>query len=195
MKRLCLGGSFNPIHNGHLICAESAAKSGPYDGVVLIPSAQPPHKSASADLAPAKDRLAMARLAAETMPNFSVDDLELQRAGPSFTIDTARELRRRGWDEVHWLIGADMLNTLPKWHNPAALLREVNFVILARPGFEFDWASLPGEFQFLRNNVVPAPLIGISASDIRRRVRDGRSIKGMTPESVVDYIMTQKLYC
>jgi nicotinate-nucleotide adenylyltransferase len=202
-KTLCLGGSFNPIHFGHLICARAVAEAAGYAQVLLVPSAQPPHKAQQADLASPSDRLAMCRLAIDSTTkssdsslrvSFDVSDIELTRTGPSYTIDTARELRQRGWPEVHWLIGADMLNYLPKWHEPAALLREVNFVVMRRPGIPIDWNSLPGEFAFLKNSVVEAPLIEISSTQIRQRVRAGLSIDYLTPPPVVDYIGTRGLY-
>ena len=100
-------------------------------------------------------------------------------------IETARELFRRGWGKVAWLIGADMLRSLPTWHEPAALLREVDFVVLARPGWSFDWDSMPPAYRVLRERVVEAPLIEISATEIRRRVAAGLPIDFMTPDPVV----------
>ena len=140
MRTLCFGGSFNPIHNGHLICAQAVAAKAGYDRVLLIPSAQPPHKPADVDLAPTPHRLAMCRLAAQTVAGLDVDDIETRRSGPSYTLDTVHELGGRLGTPVHWLIGADMLLYLPKWHRPLDLLRDVNFVIMRRPGYEIDWA-------------------------------------------------------
>ena len=127
-------------------------------------------------------------------PSFEIDDLEMQRSGPSYTLETARELIRRGAKTVHWLIGADMLMYLPKWHQPMELLREVHFVVIARPGWVIDWEALSPEFRHLRNNVVEAPLINISASDIRARVAAGKSIRYLTPDAVCEYIAQRRLY-
>jgi nicotinate-nucleotide adenylyltransferase len=127
-------------------------------------------------------------------PFFEVEDLELRRTGPSYTIDTVRELRRRGWNRVAWLIGADMVAILPKWHEPLSLLREAELVIMARPGWAFDWQSLPEPFRGLRANVVEAPLVDISATAIRRRVAAGLSIRYLVPEPVAEYIVAQGLY-
>jgi nicotinate-nucleotide adenylyltransferase len=199
-RQLCLGGSFNPIHDGHLRSAKAAAEARGFDGVLLIPSAQPPHKPDATNLAPAADRLNMTRLAAEFVNaqnppvRFDVDDLEIRRAGPSYTIDTARDLRRRGWPQVWWLIGADMLNYLPKWHQADQLLHEVDFLVMARPGFQLLWDQLPPHFQKLRDNVVTVPAIDISATDIRRRIREGQSIEGLTPPPVIEYIHAHQLY-
>lgn len=194
MALLCFGGTFNPIHHAHLICARAAAEAGGFERVVLIPAAQPPHKPGLQELAPAADRLEMCRLAISGSKLFSVDDIELRRAGPSYTIDTARELVRRGWPKVHWLIGADMLLYLPHWHQPVELLREVEFVVMARPGWNVDWQALPGEFRSLRNRVVQVPQIDIRASDIRRRVAAKLSIEYLTPERVCEYIRDRGLY-
>ena len=194
MPILCFGGSFNPIHNGHLRCADAVARMAGYDRVLLIPSAQPPHKPDAQDLAAASDRLAMCRLAAAATPRFDVSDIETRRAGPSYTIDTAQELRDQGITPIHWLIGADMLLYLPKWHRPLDLLREVHFVIMARPGWEIDWTAMPVEFHHLRDQVVEAPRIDISATDIRRRVAQGQPIDHLVSRPVAGYIIDHGLY-
>ncbi|MBC8108756.1 MAG: nicotinate (nicotinamide) nucleotide adenylyltransferase [Anaerolineae bacterium] len=196
---LCFGGSFNPIHNGHLLCARAAAESRGFKQVVVIPSAQPPHKPQDSNLAAPEDRFAMARLACEFSSHGSIQyvpsDIEIARAGPSYTIETVRELRKIGWPEVWWLIGADMLNYLPKWHQAEQLIDECNFLILARPGVELMWSTLPPHFRVkLEPNVVPAPLLDISATDIRRRVREGLPIDDLTVPPVVEYIQANRLY-
>lgn len=194
MTRLHFGGSFNPIHHGHLICARAVAEARGFDRVVLVPTGEPPHKAADPAIASAAHRLAMCRLAVEASDLFDVDPIELDRKGQSYTIDTARELRRRGAVDVHWLIGADMLNYLPHWHEPAALLREVKFVIVARPGWTFDWDKLPPAFRELERQVVQTPLVEIGATQIRQRVRERKSIAYLTPENVVNYIGREGLY-
>jgi nicotinate-nucleotide adenylyltransferase len=95
---------------------------------------------------------------------------------------------------VNWLIGADMLNFLPMWHEAGKLLEEVNFVVIARPGFRFEWGLLPKEFQMLREHVVEAPLVDVSATKIRRRVQAGESIAGLVPAGVEAYIDRHQLY-
>jgi nicotinate-nucleotide adenylyltransferase len=193
MTTLCFGGSFNPIHHGHLIVARAAAETIGANRILLIPSAQSPHKTA-VDLATAPQRLAMARLAIAGSDLFDCDDLEIVRGGRSFTIETARALRQRGWSEVRWLIGADMVPTLPNWREPAALLREVQFVIADRPGHSIDWRTVPAELVALEHNVVSAPRIDISSTQIRDRVAAGRRIDYLTPPAVVRYIDEQNLY-
>lgn len=194
MRRVCFGGSFNPIHHGHLLCARAAAEAAGFDQVVLIPSRQPPHKQEDTDIADATDRLTMCRLAVQDDPLFAVDDIELSRPGPSYTIDTVRSLRERGSQDIAWLIGADMARNLPQWHDTASLLSEVHFLLMARPGWSFDWLTMPNEFRHLQNQVVSAPLIEISSTDIRRRVAAELPINYMTPTAVVDYISTHRLY-
>lgn len=194
MRRLCFGGSFNPVHHGHLVCARHVAERLGFDTVVLIPSANPPHKPAAADLASAEHRVRMCRLVVGGLGGFEVDDLETKRTGPSYTIDTIRALKKQGWPEVNWLIGADMVRSLPTWHEPDALLEEVSFHILTRPGWSFDWDTLPAQFRGLEANVVDGPLIEIGATEIRRRVRSGWPIDFLTPAPVVEYIGLAGLY-
>ena len=194
MRRLHFGGSFNPIHHGHLICARAALETSEFDQIVLVPTAQPPHKAASATLASAADRLAMAQAAVAGDPLFEVDELELRRTGPSYTLDTVRALKAGGSQQVHWLIGADMLLYLPHWHQALQLMREVRFVIMARPGWVLDWEQLPAEFRHLRSNVVETPLISISATEIRARVSAGLPIDYLCPRPVCEYIESRKLY-
>lgn len=194
MPALCFGGSFNPVHHGHLICARAAAEAIGLNRVLLIPSRQPPHKIVGTDLAAAEDRLAMCRLAVAGDPFFEVSDVELKRDGPSYTIDTVRQLKAVGWQEVHWLIGADMARILPQWHEPLPLLREAKLVLMARPGWSFDWDTLPTEYRSLRANVVTTPMLEISATAIRQRVRAGLPITYLSPEPVVRYIGDRGLY-
>lgn len=194
MPRLCFGGSFNPIHHAHLLCARAVAERLGFEGVLLIPTAQPPHKPDQSHLASAKDRLKMCRLAVEGDNFFDVSDLEMRRSGPSYTLDTIRQLKSAGWPSVSWLIGADMLNYLPKWHKPLEIIQEANLVLMARPGWQFDWATLGPAYQHLQQNVVEAPLIDISATDCRRRLATGLSIAYLTPPAVCQYIADNGLY-
>ena len=194
MRKICFGGSFNPIHHAHLVCARAVAEARGFERVVLIPSALPPHKLHAAGLAEPHHRLEMCRLATAGEVLFEVSDVELRRRGPSYTVETARELRRQGWPAVAWLIGADMVPILPTWHQPYDLLREVELIVMARPGRTFDWATLPEPFRRLEGNVVEAPLVDISATTIRRRVAAGHSIRYLTPDAVCDYIRRHGLY-
>jgi nicotinate-nucleotide adenylyltransferase len=194
MAKLFFGGSFNPIHVGHLLCARHAAEQLKAGRTVLVPSAQPPHKPGATDLAPADHRVRMCRLAVQGCDGFEVNDLETQRPGPSYTIDTVRALAAQGVSGVRWLIGADMLRNLPSWREPEALMAEAELIVMARPGWSFDWDTLPPPFRKLQENVVEAPLIDISATQIRRRVAAGLPIDFLTPEAVVRHIRETALY-
>jgi nicotinate-nucleotide adenylyltransferase len=194
MPKLCLGGAFNPIHHGHLLCARAAAEALGHETVVLIPSHQSPQKAADGQMACAADRLHMCRLAVAGLGGFEVDDRELRRPAPSYTIDTVRELNREGWPIVPWLLGADQAFSLPTWRQPLDLLRQAQFWVMARPGWPLDWQRLPPEYRNLAARLAPAPLIDISAADIRRRVAQHRPIDFLTPPAVCQYIMEQGLY-
>jgi len=173
--------------------AAAVAQGAGFDRVLLIPSAQPPHKP-DAKLASADDRLQMIRLAIADSQLFDCDDLEIRRGGASFTIDTARALKQGGWTGVNWLIGADMLPTLLDWREPAALLQTVRFVVAERPGYSLNWQNLPSQLAVLRSNLVPAPRIDISSSMIRSQVAAGRAIDFLTPPAVVKFIRDKGLY-
>ncbi len=194
MATLYFGGSFNPIHHGHLICSRVIAEARGFERVALVPSSQPPHKQNAVNMAGSVGRMAMCRLASAGDPQFEVSDLELARTGPSYTIDSVRELSRGGAEKVSWLIGADMLMFLPYWHRPQDLLAEVNFIVMARPGWKLDWSALPAPFQKLQQNVVEAPLIDITGTQIRDRVARGLSISYLTPPAVCNYIAEHRLY-
>jgi nicotinate-nucleotide adenylyltransferase len=136
----------------------------------------------------------MCRAAVAGDPFFEVEAIEVTRDGPSYTLETARQLRQRGWGEVVWLIGADMAISLPSWHQPVTLLSEVKFLVMARPGSVLDWEALPAQYRGVASDVVEAPQIDISSSEIRRRVGAGQSIDYLTPSAVVDYILAHGLY-
>lgn len=195
------GGSFDPIHFGHLISARSLAEQLGLDRVVLIPSARPPHKQ-GVPMTPAEDRLAMARLAVEGDPAFGVSEIELQREGPSYTFDTIAEFRRVvGPDiELVWFIGADSLPELPTWYRVAELVQAVRIVTACRPG----WTPPPagalaravGEKASARllQDCLQTPQIDISATEIRQRVRAGLPIRYLVPDRVAAHIDHVRLY-
>lgn len=195
-KSLYYGGSFNPIHLGHLICCRAALENADYDRVVLIPAGQPPHKAIDSAIATASQRLEMVRLAVGNSDGLSVDSLEIDREGASYTVDTAQQLLNRdqhGADgSIDWLIGADTLPRLTTWHDWPRLFRLVNFLVMQRPGSLIDWDdAIPSG---CRARAVVTPAIDISATDIRRRVANGKSIDFLTPAPVVRYIADNGLY-
>jgi nicotinate-nucleotide adenylyltransferase len=138
----------------------------------------------------------MCRLAVSGLAQYEIDDVELLRSGPSYTLDTVRQLAARDSTNgpVHWLIGSDTLPQLLTWHEPEKLLAEVVFVVMARPGSPIDWGSLPPTLKALRANVVQMPQIDLSATQIRQRVAQRRPIEFFTPPAVCRYIQSHQLY-
>lgn len=198
---LLFGGSFNPIHVGHLIIARAAAEKLGVERTILIPSAAPPHKTGS-DLAAPEDRLEMVRLAVAGEPGFEVSDIELRREGPSYTLLTVQAYRQQVGADVplYWLIGGDTLPELHGWYHIAELVDLCRIVTAVRPGFEtpnfsplFGCLSL-AQIQRLRESILSTPRIDISATQIRARVREGKSIRYLVPESVADDIAQGQLY-
>ncbi len=197
------GGSFNPIHFGHLISARSVAEALGLERVVLIPSASPPHKQ-RAELAPAADRLEMTRIAVAGDPLFEVSDIELLRTGPSYTFDTVMEMRGRlGLGaEIVWIIGADSLPELATWSRIGKLVEAATIVTATRPGWERGRVDLTAlrsavgdaAVERLLAGCLETPAVGISASGIRGRVRAGRSVRYLVPEDVASYIHRVGLY-
>lgn len=200
---LFFGGTFDPVHNGHMIVARHVAEQGGYDRVTLIPAATPPHKDPAE--APPEDRLAMLHAAVAGDPLFAVDEIELSRPGPSYTYDTLVALRRRLGDGValHWMIGADMLTCLPSWHRVEEVLDLARLVVAVRPPWDARMDAIFADLEpdlgreavaRLRESVVQTPLIEISSSDIRGRVARGLSARYLVPEGVCSHIKLGGLY-
>ncbi|GIV59428.1 nicotinate (nicotinamide) nucleotide adenylyltransferase [Rhodocaloribacter litoris] len=185
------GGSFNPPHTAHLIVAEHIREAGALDRILWIPAARPPHKPATGLVAP-HHRLAMTRLAVAGNPAFDVSDLELHRDGPSYTVDTVRILQDEQPGTTFTLIlGGDSFRDFATWHRPDEIIRRVPLLVYDRPGTRYD--DVPERFR-TRACFVDAPLLEISGSDIRTRIREGRSIRYLVPEPVRRYIETHGLY-
>lgn len=185
------GGTFDPIHVGHLLAAEITHEALDLDRLVFVPARVPPHKrSASAS---AEHRLRMTELAAADNPHFDVSDVEVRRDGPSYTVDTLRHLREEHPPgTVHYLLmGADSARDLGSWREHEELLRCSTVVVLARPGAHSEELP-PAVAENAR--LLATPLMEISSTEIRRRVRDGRTIRYMVTEPVADYIRSQGLY-
>lgn len=194
MRRLCLGGSFNPIHLGHVICARFAAEAAGFEGVRLIPSAANPHKP-DANLAPADVRLSMITAAVGNDPSFLVDPIETRRGGMSFTFDTASALLDAGEAKpVSWLIGTDLLPRLHTWHRFDDLISIVTFVMMQRPGQQPDFQNLHPAVRAMCTKVVEVPQIQISSTLIRSRVASGKSITGLVHPAVEKLIRNHSLY-
>ncbi len=190
MTRIGLfGGSFDPVHIGHLLVAQAACEELRLDRLVFLPAAQSPFKP-GIQPAPAAIRLKMLRLALAGHPHYQIDSQELQRGGISYTIDTLRDYARRfPQSEVFYLIGADHVPTLPKWRDAEALARLAQFVVIPRPG-EMA-ADAPPPFRIMQLHGWPLKL---SSSDIRARVREGLTIDQLVPFGVEDVINQAGLY-
>jgi nicotinate-nucleotide adenylyltransferase len=198
MRTLCFGGSFNPVHNAHLACSNALAREAGFGRVLMIPSHQPVLKSKSYDLAAAEHRVAMLLLACESMRDsgviYEIDALELERAGPTYTIDTVQILGGNRKSPIDWLIGADQLLNLHRWHRFDELIEITQFWIMQRPGYAIDFAKLDPRVQKLKDQVISVAVSPINATEIRQRVRDGKSIKGLVPDSVREYILRHQLF-
>jgi len=190
------GGSFNPIHYGHLLLADEVLDALGLDRVLFVPAAVPPHKP-NAQLAPAQDRYVMVELAVAGHPRFSVSDVELRRAGPSYTVDTLEALRVPR-EELFLIVGSETFLDLLTWRAPRRVAQLAQIVVVPRVGSAFDPAGAAvrkvvheiGEEPL----IVHASSLPISASDLRRRVREGRSIAFRLPEAVLAYIEAKRLY-
>ena len=212
------GGSFNPIHLGHLLLADEIVEFLQLDQVLFVPAAEPPHKPARG-LAPARDRYAMTELAISGDPRFAISDLELRRPGPSYTVDTLEALRAAMRPDVSFylLIGSETFLELLSWRDPQRIARLARLVVVPRAGVPFDpdgiqaqkvlaevgqerWTRIDpsrpcrGDLESAGALLVVATSLPISSSELRRRAREGRSLAYRVPEAVRAYILERRLY-
>jgi nicotinate-nucleotide adenylyltransferase len=193
-----LGGTFDPIHFGHLLAAEEARVTLGLERVLFAPAGDPPHKQGHA-ISPIAHRLAMVRLAIADNPAFAVTTVDTDRPGPHYTVDAVRLLREEwgtGADETFFLMGADSLTQLLTWHQPERLVELCHLAVMARPGYRPDLTNLTTALPGLSTRLdwVEMPVLDISASDLRRRVSQGRSIRYQVPEAVAAYVAEHGLY-
>lgn len=193
-----LGGTFDPVHYGHLAAAEAARHALALDQVWLVPAAQQPFK-AGRQVASAAQRLAMVFLATHDNPAFVPCAVETQRSGRSYTVDTLRTLRQgvlAGADLV-FLLGADAIADFPRWRGAPIILQLARLAVLSRPGSAVDLADLDRRLPGLlaRSSLVEGPRLAISSSDIRERIAAAAPIRYLLPEPVRHYIERQGLYC
>lgn len=194
------GGTFDPVHYGHLLLAESCREHCRLDQVWFMPAASPPHKS-GATVSPAEHRLAMLELAIGGQESLHVSRLELDRGGVSYTVETLQALAEQDANrELFFLMGADSLHDLPSWREPGAICRLATLVIVARPGQPpVDFSSLRSftseeRIERFRRHQVTMPQIDLTSRELRRRVASGESIRFRTPRAVEAYIQAQGLY-
>lgn len=194
MKRLCFGGSFNPIHVGHVLCARFAAEAAGFDGVRLLPTAANPHKP-DANLASNEIRLSMLRAAVAGDPFFVVDPVETRRGGVSYTFDTASQLIDAGEPApITWLIGADLPPRLHTWHRFDDLMNIVTFLVMNRAGQTVTLADCDPRVRKIIARIVEVPQIEISSTLVRQRVAAGKPIDGLVHPAVQRLIETHGLY-
>jgi nicotinate-nucleotide adenylyltransferase len=210
MRVAVFGGTFNPVHYGHLRLAEEVRETCGLESVVFMPSHITPHKLTES-LTPARVRFELVRLAIEDNPGFAVSDLELRREGRSFTVDTVRELMKDG-AEVSLILGSDSFNDIASWHEYRELLRLSSFIVAPRPNHpsrpleEVLPVELAAEFWYDAgvaayvnsggNSItyLDTTPIDISSSGIRERVRKGRSVRYLLPDSAIGFIKKEGLY-
>jgi nicotinate-nucleotide adenylyltransferase len=187
-----MGGTFDPIHHGHLAAASESGHAFGLDEVIFVPTGQPWQKT-DRPLAPAEDRYLMAVIATASDPLFSVSRIEVDRPGPTYTVDTLRELRAQRGPEVEFffIIGADALSGLRTWHAPEEVLALTHFIGLTRRGHQLAENSL-GREAF---SLMEMPTLEISSSMCRERIRAGLPVRYLVPDGVISYISKRGLYC
>ena len=191
-----MGGTFDPIHNGHLLAADEAHAALSLSEVIFVPTGQPPHK-ANQKVTSAEERYIMAEMATANCPYFNVSRIEIDREGESYTIDTLRTLHSMPeYKDVlfYFITGLDAVLNIMTWKNPEEIIQMCSFVAVSRYGYSHNRVELlPRE---LRDKIIPLeiPLLAISSTELRERIRTGRSIKFMVPAAVEQFIMKKSLY-
>ncbi|MGA7733539.1 MAG: nicotinate-nucleotide adenylyltransferase [Chloroflexia bacterium] len=194
-----MGGSFDPIHVAHLVMADTVREALGLDLVLFLPAGSQPLKQGQ-PVTPAQERVEMIRRAIEGNPGFGLSRVDVDREGLSYTADSLEELRLEwvglGKVRMWFIIGSDSLLSFPRWHEPARILAQTRLAVVRRPAFAVDMAALEAQVPGIGEAIdwVDAPLLEISATEIRRRVREGRSIRYRVTEPVRDYIEEKGLY-
>lgn len=190
-----MGGTFDPIHYGHLLTAEEALWQFDLDRVLFIPTRQPWMKQDRA-VSSAEDRYLMSVIATSSNPKFAVSRIDLDRPGPTYTVDTLRGVREAaGSDaELHFITGADAILEIFHWKNPDEVLTLAHVIAATRPGYDIAAFDEEASTHDPRVSVMNIPALAISSTDIRARVRDGRPIRYLVPEGVKSYVEKAGLY-
>ena len=199
MRLGIFGGTFDPIHQGHLILAEQCREQARLDRVLFVPAPRPPHKSQP--MTPFDKRVEMLALAISGQPSFQTDELEKDRPGPSYTVETLEQIQARDpAAELFLILGADSVVDLPLWFEPVRILKLATLLVVGRPGWAFtgmeelrEKVGLPETIPF-RLETVQCPLMEISSRDIRQRTGEGRTIRYLVPRAVEAYIGDKGLY-
>ena len=187
MKIGILGGTFNPVHVGHLILAEEAKEKIGLEKIIFVPTYLPPHKNSS-EIASAFDRYEMIKTAIRNNKSLLVSDIEIKRKGKSYTIDTLREFKKKyPNDELFFISGSDLLKYLEEWKDLTEILKMVKFIVATRPGYPLE--KIPHYIS-----TVSIRAVDISAFEIRKAIKEGKSFRYLVPEAVFNYITKRKLY-
>ena len=188
-----MGGTFDPIHHGHLVAASEAAHRFQLDEVVFVPTGEPWQK-AGRSISPAEDRYLMTVIATASNPQFNVSRVDIDRGGPTYTIDTLRDLQVDYPDaQLYFITGADALSSIMSWHDWEAMFTLAEFVGVTRPGYELTEDMLPADIQE-RVHLLDIPAMAISSTDCRARAAEGRPVWYLVPDGVVQYIAKHELY-
>jgi nicotinate-nucleotide adenylyltransferase len=190
-----MGGTFDPIHHGHLVTAEAALWRFSLDEVVFVPTGRPWMKADRA-VSPPEDRYLMTVIATASNPRFSVSRIEVDREGPTFTVQTLQELRRQaeGDIDLFFITGADAMLEILQWKDPEEVLAQAHFIAATRPGYDIARFEETAPSSQLNITVMPIPALAISSTDIRRRVGAGEPIRYLVPEGVQTYVEKAGLY-
>ena len=196
MRELIFGGTFDPIHLGHLVAAEQAIRGHKFKRVVFVPAGSPWMKNSN--ITSSFHRLNMIKLAISSNPTFVVSEVDIQRDGPTYMIDTLFEFQKDNRDDKPCvLIGSDVLNDIHKWHRYADLVKSAQFFVMNRPGFGQKGLGLIKKeslFSDTKINIINGKFLEISASHIRQKISKGLSLRNLVPKSVEEYINKNKLY-
>jgi nicotinate-nucleotide adenylyltransferase len=193
-----MGGTFDPIHHGHLVCAQQALEQFSLDGVLFMVTGMSPFKSAM-EVSPAADRLAMVRCAVEKNPSFDASAFEIESGGISYTARTLTALHKiyPSTVEFFFITGADAILSILKWKDSAQLAQLTHFIAATRPGYPLDPScgeAGSGAFAAFDVSYMEVPLLAISSTQLRQRIASGRTIRYLTPSSVIEYIDEHGLY-
>lgn len=191
-----VGGTFDPPHYGHLALAENARVQLGLDRILFVPAGQPPHKS-ERPVTPTRHRVAMVEAAIAGNPAFTISRVDLDRPGPHYTIEMLVLLRQEHPQaELFFLIGGDSLAEFLSWRDPAGIVRQARLAVMQRPGWQANLEALEREIAGIRERLVwlDAPRLGITGSDLRRRVRAGLPLRYLVPPPVAAYVREQGLY-
>lgn len=197
-----MGGTFNPIHNGHLVTAQEALSQFKLDKVIFIPTGDPPHKIKK-EIADAEDRYIMTVIATSSNSNFFVSRMEINRKDKSYTIDTVRQLKKMYGENssLYFITGADAILEILTWKNTSEIISLCKFIAATRPGYDLTRIEdlrkklfSSSEASYKKIYIMEIPALSISSTDIRNRVKSGRPIDYLLPEGVSNYILKHELY-